>query len=185
MPIIKRYPNRKLYNTEAKEYITLDSIAKLIRSGEEVQVIDHSTGQDLTAIALTQIIFEQEKKHAGFLPHSVLTGLVKAGGDTLANLRRSLINPLKIFSHVETEIEHRIKNLVTQEELTEEEGQRLVTLLIGYDYQPSPEGWPNDNDIERVLTERGVPTRVELHQITEQLEVLSTKLDGYLAEKIQ
>ena len=67
MPIIKRYPNRKLYDTEAKKYITLDGIAELIRQGEEVVVIDHTTNEDLTAVTLTQIIFEQEKKSSGFL----------------------------------------------------------------------------------------------------------------------
>ena len=71
MVIIKRYPNRKLYNTETKKYITLDGIADLIREGEEVQVLDHATGEDLTALSLSQILFEREKKSAGFLPHSV------------------------------------------------------------------------------------------------------------------
>ena len=73
MPIIKRYPNRKLYDTDAKRYITLDGIAELIRDGAEVQVVDHTTNEDLTAVTLTQIIFEQEKRNSGFLPKSVLT----------------------------------------------------------------------------------------------------------------
>ena len=69
MPItIKRYPNRKLYNTDTKRYITLDGIAELIRDGESVQVVDHTTNEDLTSLTLSQIIFEQEKKKSGFLP---------------------------------------------------------------------------------------------------------------------
>ena len=83
MPIIKRYPNRKLYNTASKRYITLEGIAKLIRRGQEVQVVDHVTGDDLTALTLSQVIFEQEKKRGDFLPRSVLTGLIQAGGETL------------------------------------------------------------------------------------------------------
>ncbi|MCK5314811.1 MAG: polyhydroxyalkanoate synthesis regulator DNA-binding domain-containing protein, partial [Anaerolineales bacterium] len=71
---IKRYPNRKLYDTEAKQYITLDEIADLIRQGQEIRVTDNVTGEDLTAVTLSQIIFEQEKKQSGFLPRSVLTG---------------------------------------------------------------------------------------------------------------
>lgn len=94
MPLIKRYPNRKLYNTETKQYITLEGVASLIREGEEVQVLDHATGEDLTTLTLTQIIFEQEKKQSGFLPQNVLTGLVQAGGDTLGALRRTLASPL-------------------------------------------------------------------------------------------
>ena len=49
MIIVKRYPNRKLYNTSAKQYITLEGVAQLIRDGEEVQIVDHATGEDLTA----------------------------------------------------------------------------------------------------------------------------------------
>jgi polyhydroxyalkanoate synthesis repressor PhaR len=61
MLIIKRYANRKLYDTTAKQYITLAGIADLIRQGVEVRVIDHETGDDLTAVITAQIIFAQEK----------------------------------------------------------------------------------------------------------------------------
>ena len=53
MPTIKRYPNRKLYDTEAKRYVTLDSIALMIQHGRDVQVIDHETGEDLTNLTLS------------------------------------------------------------------------------------------------------------------------------------
>ena len=65
MPIIKRYPNRKLYDTEAKRYVTLETITQMIHEGQEVQVVDHETGEDLTNLTLSQIIFEQEKKGGG------------------------------------------------------------------------------------------------------------------------
>jgi polyhydroxyalkanoate synthesis repressor PhaR len=91
MPIIKRYPNRKLYDTEAKRYVTLDSITQMIHEGQEVQVVDHETGEDLTNLTLSQIIFEQEKKGSGLLPRSLLTNLVRAGGDTFDQVRRALL----------------------------------------------------------------------------------------------
>lgn len=91
MPIIKRYPNRKLYDTEAKRYVTLETITQMIHEGQEVQVVDHETGEDLTNLTLSQIIFEQEKKGAGLLPRSLLTNLVRAGGDTFEQVRRTLL----------------------------------------------------------------------------------------------
>jgi polyhydroxyalkanoate synthesis repressor PhaR len=91
MPIIKRYPNRKLYDTEAKRYVTLDSITQMIHGGQEVQVVDHETGEDLTNLTLSQIIFEQEKKGSGLLPRALLTNLVRAGGDTFDQVRRALL----------------------------------------------------------------------------------------------
>ena len=125
MAVIKRYPNRKLYDTEAKKYVTLDGIATLIRKGEEVQVIDHTTGEDLTALTLSQIIFEQEKKGGGFLPKSVLTSLVQAGGDTVNTLRRGLTAPLDLFRQVDDEIDQRLQSLISRGELAKEEGLRL------------------------------------------------------------
>lgn len=80
MILIKRYPNRKLYNTHTRGYVRLESVAELIRQGYEVQVIDHASGEDLTAVILSQIILDQEKKQAGSTPREVLAGLVQAGG---------------------------------------------------------------------------------------------------------
>ena len=105
----QRYPNRKLYDTEAKKYVTLNGIAELIRDGEELQVVDHNSGEDLTAVTLTQIIFEQEKQQSGFLPRSVLTGLIQAGGDKLSTLRRTLASPLDLIHHVDEEIDRRVR----------------------------------------------------------------------------
>ena len=64
MPLIKRYANRKLYDTESKRYITLEGIAEMIRQQQDVKVIDHETGEDITALTQAQIIFEQERKSA-------------------------------------------------------------------------------------------------------------------------
>jgi polyhydroxyalkanoate synthesis repressor PhaR len=89
--IIKRYPNRKLYDTDSKRYVTLDYITQLIHEGREVQVVDYETGEDLTNLTLSQIIFEQEKKGSGLLPRALLTNLVRAGGDTFDQVRRALL----------------------------------------------------------------------------------------------
>ena len=78
MPLIKRYSNRKLYDTAAKRYVSLRDVAQMIGDGDEVQVIDFDSGNDMTALVLSQIIFEQEKCQGGSLPRSVLTGLVRA-----------------------------------------------------------------------------------------------------------
>ena len=129
MPIIKRYPNRKLYDTEAKRYVTLENIALMIQDGREVQVIDHETGEDLTNLTLSQIIFEQEKKGSGFLPRSLLTNLVRASSDTFDQVRRTLLgagdpsgeaaaepSPLQRLDDVLQEVLHSL-NVPTQRDL--------------------------------------------------------------------
>jgi polyhydroxyalkanoate synthesis repressor PhaR len=177
MPItIKRYPNRKLYNTDTKRYITLDGIAELIRDGESVQVVDHTTNEDLTSLTLSQIIFEQEKKKSGFLPQAVLTGLIQAGGETLHSLRRTMASPLDLFRHVDDEIERRVKDMVSQGELAREEGLGMIDKLIGRGNKATRKD-SADIEIERALDRRGVPTRDQIDDIVKQLDALSSKLD--------
>ncbi len=178
MPVIKRYPNRKLYDTEAKKYITLDGIAQLIRQGEEVIVIDHTTDEDLTAVTLTQIIFEQEKKKGGFLPQSVLTELVRAGGDTMNTLRRTLTAPLDLFKQVDEEIEKRLNQLVERGELATEEARRLRGKLL------SPSA-PSEKETEAAppqprVNVRGIPSRDEVEDLTQQIDTLSARLDALI-----
>jgi len=177
MPVIKRYPNRKLYDTEAKGYITLEQIGELIRNGQDIQVVDHATGEDLTALTLTQVILEQERKRSGFLPQTVLTGLIQAGGERLSILRRALASPLELAHHVDEEIERRLQTLVTRGELAAEESRRLRDKLLGQGYRPPEINPPSEQALERALNKRGVPTQDDLQQILEQLEALAASLD--------
>lgn len=177
MPVIKRYPNRKLYDTEAKQYITLNGIATLIRQGKGVQVVDHATGEDLTALTLTQVILEQEKNRSGFLPQTVLTGLIQAGGERLGTLRHALASPLELARHVDEEIERRLQTLISRGELASEEGLRLREQLMGQENRAWESRWPREKDLEQALDRRGVPTHDDLQQIFDQLDALATKLE--------
>lgn len=182
MLIIKRYPNRKLYDTEAKKYITLDGISDLIRVGQEIQVLDHASGEDLTAVILTQIIFEQEKKNSGFLPRAVLRGLVQAGGDTLGSLRRTLASPLEMFQHVDDEIRRRVEALVKRGEMTIDEGQNLVDSLMNQGKQALAEATAvRTDELSQRLVELGVPTRNEIEELAAQLESLEAALDSIVS----
>ncbi len=88
--LIKRYANRKLYNTKASRYITLKGIAELIDDGEEVRVIDNETGEDITSIALSQILVDNERSSRG-ATGSVLSELFHKSGDALYGaLRRGV-----------------------------------------------------------------------------------------------
>jgi polyhydroxyalkanoate synthesis repressor PhaR len=77
--VIKRYSNRKLYDTQGSRYVTLDEIEDMIRAGREVQVIDASSGEDLTSVTLTQIILDSERNHRPTLPAGFLHQLIKHG----------------------------------------------------------------------------------------------------------
>ena len=82
--IIKRYQNRKLYDTQQSCYVTLDDIAKMIRNNEEVMVIDNKSKNDITAATLTQIIFESEKKAAQYAPLFTLREIIQTGNGSIS-----------------------------------------------------------------------------------------------------
>lgn len=177
MPTIKRYSNRKLYDTEAKRYVTLDAIAEMIRSGAEVQVLDHESGEDITAQIQAQIIFEEEKKIGGVLPRKLLTDLIQTGSQTLANLRQTL-NPIA-HSAVDAEIERRLTALMERGDLSSEEGLRLLNLLTSVGRQ-EPKGEEitfTDAEVERVIRDRGLPTRQDIQRILRQVESLQAEVE--------
>ncbi|MGY6697852.1 MAG: polyhydroxyalkanoate synthesis repressor PhaR [Roseinatronobacter sp.] len=76
--LIKRYASRRLYNTETSDYVTLEDIARFIREGREVQIVDLKSGDDLTRQYLLQIVAEHESRGENVLPLSVLTDLVRS-----------------------------------------------------------------------------------------------------------
>lgn len=84
--VIKRYANRKLYDTKSSQYVTLDQIAQMIRAGEEVRVLDNSSKDDLTSVTLAQIIFEEEKRQKSFIPLHAMRHLIQSGGASLQEL---------------------------------------------------------------------------------------------------
>jgi polyhydroxyalkanoate synthesis repressor PhaR len=94
--IIKRYTNRKLYDTKDSRYVTLSQIAGMVRAGEEMTVVDNATKEDLTSLTLAQIIYEQEKRQAEVLPLSALRELVRRSEARLADLREGRVGRLLV-----------------------------------------------------------------------------------------
>ncbi len=93
--IIKRYSNRKLYDTKDSRYVTLLQIAEMVRGGEEVQIIDNNTKDDLTEITLAQIIYEEQKSHSRNVPLQTLKELIHSRTEkVLENLREGPIGRL-------------------------------------------------------------------------------------------
>lgn len=84
--VVKKYANRRLYNTESSSYITLDTLAEMVRGGRDFVVYDAKTGEDITRGVLTQIIVEEENKGRALLPTSFLRHLIAFYGDSLQNL---------------------------------------------------------------------------------------------------
>ncbi len=111
---IRRYPNRKLYDTEASRYITLEEIADHLRAGGEVRVVDSRTGRDITAVTLAQVLVGEEKRRRADIPFQRLLGLIQSGGEYL---QRKIGTPVTSLKGEAERTVHRLMRGEAPEEL--------------------------------------------------------------------
>jgi polyhydroxyalkanoate synthesis repressor PhaR len=125
--LIKRYQNRKLYDTQSSQYVTLDDIATMIKNGEDVKVIDNRTKDDMTNITLAQIIYEEEKKKNSILPLDALKKVIRSSGEGLTDLYERVIQPgLTQIHSAREDFEKLVGRLMKRGELGEEEGNSIL-----------------------------------------------------------
>jgi polyhydroxyalkanoate synthesis repressor PhaR len=115
--VIKRYTNRKLYDTVESRYVTLDEIAAMIKEGVEVQIVDNRTKEDLTSVTLAQIIFEEEKKR-NRMPLTVLREIIRHPGESLTGFIQKEVSPR--VASIREEAESRLDKLLRREDRKEE-----------------------------------------------------------------
>jgi len=82
--VLKKYANRRLYDTETRSFVSLAQVADLVKQGREVEIRDDKTGEDVTAFILTQIVLEEAKKKSLLLPVSLLYLLIRYGDSVLS-----------------------------------------------------------------------------------------------------
>jgi polyhydroxyalkanoate synthesis repressor PhaR len=169
--LIKKYTNRKLYHTNRKQYITLDRIAALIQAGEDVRVVDNESGEDITAPILAQVV-AQARPSGGLLPTHVLTDLIQASGERIAEMREAIWANFGGAALVDTEIKRRLERLHSEGALSAGEIDRLRRLLLRAepdDAAPTP------------LPE--APSRGDLARLNAQIDALTAAVEGLLAER--
>ncbi|HEX8820139.1 MAG TPA: polyhydroxyalkanoate synthesis regulator DNA-binding domain-containing protein [Archangium sp.] len=115
--VIKRYTNRKLYDTVESRYVTLDEIALMIKEGVEVQIVDNRTKEDLTSVTLAQIIFEEEKKR-NRMPLTVLREIIRHPGESLTGFIQKEVTPR--VASIREEAESRLDKLLRREDKRED-----------------------------------------------------------------
>jgi polyhydroxyalkanoate synthesis repressor PhaR len=122
--VIKRYTNRKLYDTRESRYVTLDEIAGLVKDSQEVQIVDNRSGKDLTEVTLAQILYEEQKKQTTRMPLSMLKEIIRTSGTSISDfIQRRLTQPVQSFKE---EAERRVDKIVRRSETTVEEKARQV-----------------------------------------------------------
>jgi polyhydroxyalkanoate synthesis repressor PhaR len=117
--VIKRYTNRKLYDTVESRYVTLDEIAAMIKEGVEVRIVDNRTKEDLTSVTLAQIIFEEEKKK-NQMPLAVLREIIRHPGESISGFIQKEVTPR--VASIREGAEQRLDKLLGREEKRADEG---------------------------------------------------------------
>ena len=156
--LIKRYANRKLYNTQTSRYITLKGISELLEAGGEVRVIDNETGDDITNVALSQILVDSEREGRK-VPPSLLTDLFQRGGDALYGaLRRGVDDATDGIE----ELRENVRRIVRQRDGKEKLSDWIAFSTPDFDQLVQ-------NAMERVLKALDLPRRSDIDALNENL----------------
>ena len=121
---IRRYSNRKLYDVEKKRYVTLESLAALVAAGEELEVHDQKTGEDLTSLTLAQILLEGLKEKTARIPRQVLVRLVRLGAGPASGWT-DWTGPREAAHRARAEVEKIVGGLLTRGRLSLDEALHL------------------------------------------------------------
>lgn len=111
--IIKKYPNRRLYDTAVSAYITLEDIRRLVREGAKLRIIDAKTEEDITRSILMQVILEQEEQGKPIFTRAVLEQIIRAYGDTMQGFMTSYLEQsLAVFTQQQKLMEEQMAKLM-------------------------------------------------------------------------
>ena len=172
--VIKRYTNRKLYDTVESRYVTLEEIGEMVRGGTELRIIDNRTKEDITSVTLAQIIFEEEKRE-GQMPLGVLRKIIQGGGTAVQGFISEKVTPQ--VGKLREEAEARVGRLWKREEGTPPAPPVREVFQTS---QRAVEDWQRKVD-ERVRSAVEAVTGLahlqrELSRLHERLDVLEEKL---------
>lgn len=170
--VIKRYRNRKLYDTLESCYVTLEDIADLIRQGEEVCVMDAKTQADMTSVSLAQIILEEEKKKKDALPLATLIQLIRTGGGAIRSfVQKSLGEKAKDLHIIRDEVYDHLERLVKGSSINYDEGSRLLDNIKNFIESKIKPTMENVQNIPTVQS--------EVKNLKHKLSELEKKMNSY------
>ena len=165
---VKKYANRRLYDTSSSKYITLDHLAELIRRDIEFVVIDAKSGDDITHNVLTQIIMEEESSGKGLLPTNFLKEIISFYGGSMQNMIPDYLdNSMRAFRENQRQIDDALESAVSKGPFGEMARKNLQMMKAARDaFVPTPGG--------AAAPEGG---RGEMDELKRQVADLQAKLD--------
>jgi polyhydroxyalkanoate synthesis repressor PhaR len=183
---IKRYANRKLYDTKSKKYITLDEIAKLLKAGEEISVLDNKTGEDITAATVSQIFARTKKGQTDNGASNVMIQLLRKGPGTLVDYGKKYISLWdRALTMADEEIDRLVERLVKEKEITPSEGSRLKKDMLNR--AEDMKKWiaeKIDQRVNEALDLMNLASKEKVSQLTGKIDTLTRKVQN-LEKKLE
>lgn len=181
---IKRYANRKLYDTATSRYVSLEKIHALIRQGNDVVIVDSRTGKDITSITLAQVMVEAEKQSRNVLPLDALKDMLQRSGDSVRDfLEQTRRAGRGAMSLADEAAERTYRRLVEQGEITEEEAREFLTSVgnnMGKQRRELERGI--DRRVREVVDTLRLPSRAEIQDLTKHVDRILSKVNSALAD---
>ena len=169
--LIKRYANRKLYNTATSRYITLKGISDLIEAGEDVRVIDNETGEDITNVALSQILVDHERSNTA-ATRTLLSEMISRGGDALYGaLRKGVGDATDGIEELQSSLRRIIKN---REHDASRLGEWIAVATPDFDRVVQ-------GAMERVFKVLDMPRRSDIEALNENLRRVAEAVESLQA----
>lgn len=176
--MIKKYANRKLYNTKDKQYLTMDSLSELIKSGEEVSILDNETGEDLTSAIVSQLLAREKGDDEKAVPSGVLIQMLRKGRGTLFGYGKKYISLWQsVFTMSRGEMEKLVNALVKDKELSEFEGKSLKKEIVSFTSNLKTWIIENiDHRVDEVLQMMNLATKDQLSELIKKVDDLTRQV---------
>jgi polyhydroxyalkanoate synthesis repressor PhaR len=178
MHLIKKYANRKLYDTTDKRYLTMDRLAELIKAGEEVSIVDNESGDDLTAAIVSQLLAREDAGGDKAVPSQVLMQMLRKGRGTLFGYGKKYVALWQsALTMSKDEIEKLVNSLIHEKEISESDGRNLKNEILGY--ANNLKSWIKDNIDQRVseaFKAMNLSSKDQLKELTRRVDELAKKV---------
>ncbi|RLB36370.1 MAG: hypothetical protein DRH20_09865 [Deltaproteobacteria bacterium] len=177
---IKKYANRKLYDATDRRYVTLEGVAELVVNGETVRIVDNTTGEDITAQVLSQILARRKGGKDREVPTGILAELLRKGPGSVFELGRRYASIWQSgLTAAEEELDRLIDRLEREKKIRSHEKGLLKKDVLGYG--ESLRKWMRDKIDQRtreILGRMHLPTRDELEVLSRKMESLAQKIEA-------
>lgn len=187
MRTIKRYANRKLYDTAEKRYLTLAHLGELVGDGERIRVVDNDSGEDITNVILSKALSGKEKESGGFLTTELLSNLLQGGPNQLLDyLKQSWQTGGEYLNDVEAELDARLKTFIDRGKLSTREALKFRDSLV----DGLRGRWQTlEKSVGKGLTSAmdaiPIASRRDVERLEKRLEELAARLGELDADEVQ